>query len=144
MKKIELRDKLNNNLVELRHILPLLPQYVTSLNWAILELEARGDIGEEITMSDLMEAVNNNPNGYLMDWNKLLTFSQKVFQIIDGTFVGFRDLNNRPAFKPEGALYERSEVVLELIDSTLWSIYSKDFNVLKVFDNEFKDVKFVE
>jgi hypothetical protein len=56
----------------------------------------------------------------------LVQLAQKFDQVINTVIVGCQKVSNIPSLEPNVDLDEPCEIVLELIDSSVWRIYTKD------------------
>lgn len=129
--------------VELKHILQLITPVGHQLSWAILDLYATGDLGEGKNILDLEEKIRQSPEGISTTWNELVSLSGAFFEIIDIVIAGYQDPNYRPQLSPDHRkeeLYKSCEIVIELIDASLWSIYARDNELIQKFQLVFHDV----
>ena len=129
--------------VELKHILELLTPVGHQLSWAILDLYATGDLGEGKNILDLEQKIQQSPEGLSTSWDELVSLSLGFFEIIDTVIVGYKDPNYRPKLSPNHRieeLYRSCEIVIELIDASLWSIYARDDEMIQRFQLAFHDV----
>jgi hypothetical protein len=56
----------------------------------------------------------------------LVQLAQKFDQVINTVIVGCQKVSKIPSLEPNVNLDEPCEIVLELIDSSVWRIYTKD------------------
>lgn len=123
--------------VELRDILHVLEPWGQRLVWVIRGLWAIGDItviGR--TMRDLMEESETSDVGVLLSWQELELFADHVFQVIDGDFVAYNNEHDIPATMAsfdERRLtqYAPAQIVIECLDSTLWSVFAHNDTILE-------------
>lgn len=143
---IEIKDKdaQGGLAVELTHILEVLVPEGCQLLWAILDLEATGDLGDGKNMLDLEQEVEQSPTGLLMSWDELVSLACAFFQVINTVIVGCKDATAVPKLHPEENLYTSNDIVLEAIDSSLWRVYARDDKVLRRLQRAFRDVKLLE
>jgi hypothetical protein len=86
--------------------------------------EATGDLGAGRNILDLEQEIQRSPKGLLVSWNELVQLARAFFQVFNAVIVGCRDVTAIPELHPEGDLYQSSEIVLEVIDSSLWRVYA--------------------
>lgn len=142
--EIKDRDAQGGLTVELTHILNLLAPEGRPLSWAILDLEATGDLGGGKDMLDLEQEIEQSPTGLLMSWDELVSLARAFFQVINTVIVGCKDAASVPKLHPEENLYASSEIVLEAIDSSLWRVYARDDKVLRRLQKAFRDVELLK
>jgi hypothetical protein len=142
---IEIRDTDAQGVlaVELSTLLDFLAAEGPLLTWAILDLYATGDLGDDRSMLDLERQVAESPTGLLLSWDELGVLASAFTQVIDGVFVGCRNAASIPPLHPKAELYARCEIVLEAVDSTLWAVYARDDRVLQRLQAAFHDVQAV-
>lgn len=71
----------------------------------------------------LEQQVASSPTGLELTIAELWTLADRLAQIIDGIFVGYR---GDPPKRSNADLRSSAEVVIEPIDSTLWRIYARN------------------
>ena len=142
---IEIRDKDTQGVlvVELSDLLELLAAEGPLLAWAILDLYATGDLGDDRSMLDLERQIAESPTGLRLSWDELGALASAFTQVIDGVFVGCRDAASIPPLHSKAELYARCEIVLEAVDSTLWAVYARDDRVLRRLRGAFHDIQMV-
>lgn len=142
---IEIRDADTQGVlaVELSNLLDLVTVEGSLLTWALLDLYATGDLGDDRSMLDLERQIAASPTGLLLSWDELRALASAFTQVIDGVFVGCRDVASIPPLHPKAELYARCEIVLEAVDSTLWTVYARDDRVLQRLQAAFHDVQAV-
>ncbi len=130
--------------VELKHILDLLMPEGRQLSWAILDIEATGDLGEGEKILDFEKEIQQSPIGFPLSWDKLVSLSHAFFEIINTVIVGYKDPNYHPKLlpgHPVEELYKSCEIVIEMIDSSLWSIYAREEKIIQKLQLAFRDVE---
>lgn len=144
---VEIKDQDEQGIlaVKLIDLLNLIKSDGKQLIWAILDLEAIGNIGGK-GMLDLEKEIMRSSKGLILNWDGLVTLARSCDQMINATVIGCRDIAAIPELKPgsESDIYTPSEFVLEAIDSSLWCIYAKDDKVLHRLQKEFHAVEVLE
>ncbi len=118
-------------LIDLLHVLP---EDAHALTWAILDLEAIGDIRGvwDAGVLDLEAQLHRSP--MIFDWQDLVKLANSFEQVINITLVACLDTSDIPAVDFE-VDKSNCEFVLELVDSTVWRIYAKHQDKLQRFLN---------
>jgi len=140
MFRVEIRDlQSDGSLVDLKDILPALPRKATYLLWSILDLEAIGDLGPGRNILDLEETIKNSPFGLQISWHELGTLSKSVFQIMNTTIVGVTSTDKFTRFI-RSEIESLSEVIIEMIDSTVWVISTADQEFVRSIQEKFREL----
>jgi hypothetical protein len=144
--EIKYQDNQGTSIIELIDLLNLIAQDKQQLVWSILDLEAIGDISTiwERGILDLEENIKELPQGLILSWQMLVLLVRKFDQVINTVIVGCQEVSKIPVLKPDIDLDTPCEIVLELIDSSVWRIYSKDERLLQHLQHEFSNVRQVE
>lgn len=130
--------------VELMDILRLLEQEGQDLTWSILELEATGDadkLGKN--MLDIEQEVDCSPQGLIVSWRELVRLANAFHQVINAVIVGSKRTALLTRSTTMSDLYISSELIVEAIDSSIWSVYAKEDVVLQRLQAAFRDVELV-
>jgi len=75
---------------------------------------------------DLEANIKFLPQGLILSWQMLFQLAQKFDQVINTVIVGCQEVSKIPSLEPNIDLDEPCEIILELIDSSVWRIYTKD------------------
>ena len=144
--EIKHQDSQGKSAVELIDLLNLIAQDQQQLVWSILDLEAIGDLSPiwERGILDLEENIRNLPQGLILSWQMLILLVEKFDQVINIIIVGCQEITKIPSLKPNSDLDTPCEIVLELIDSSLWRIYAKDQKILQRLQQEFSRIREIE
>jgi hypothetical protein len=126
--EIKYQDSQGTSTIELIDLLNLIAQDKQQLVWSILDLEAIGDITTiwERGILDLEANIKYLPQGLILSWQMLVQLAPKFDQVINTVIVGCQKVSKIPSLEPNVDLDEPCEIVLELIDSSVWRIYTKD------------------
>lgn len=143
MIKVEIKDSdLNGRLtVELKDLLLALPAEAKQLSWSILDLEAAGDLGPDKNMLDLERKIKESPLGLQVDWDELLRLANSFFQVINTTIVGIKPGNQSPRLVEPDEIYTESEIVIEMIDSSVWIVSAKDHKSVRNVERAFRETE---
>jgi hypothetical protein len=137
--EIKSQDNQGTAVIELIDLLKLINKDRQQLVWSILDLEAVGDISEiwERGILDLEENIKYLYQGYILSWQMLVLLAQKFDDVINTVIVGCHEVTQIPSLIPDSNIYNPCEIVLELIDSSVWRIYAKDERLLQHLHHEF-------
>ena len=102
----------------------------SKLTWTILDLEAAGELSDGRNMLDLEDQIEALPNGLIVSWEALLDLTQALHQVTNCLLAGVRDPIVLAQIGRGRSLIGICDLVLEAIDSSLWSIYARDDRVL--------------
>lgn len=137
---IRILDKKNNVVsVELQDILKEISDGEL-LNWAVLYLEATGHLDDGRSIRAFEEQIINSENGFFINWNELNKVSKKINQIIDITLLGCKNKNDLRRYENSQAMYENCDIVIEMIDSSYWEIFSKNEQLIAKLASKFINV----
>ncbi len=129
--------------VELPDILEEIPNG-NLLHWSILCLEAMGHLGEGKSIVVFEKQINHSEKGLFIDWNDLNILAKKFYQVIDITLIGCEDKNLLRRYENDQEMYETCDIVIEMIDSGRWEVFSKNEQLISKLASKFKETKFLE
>ncbi|QVL55417.1 MAG: hypothetical protein KFB95_08930 [Simkaniaceae bacterium] len=112
------------------------------LNWAILELEATGDLGEEKWTE--LEQFETSDTGTLITWDDLKETSGKFWQVIWMTIIGCKDKKNLRFYDTSFEMYESCEVVIEIFDGSCCEVFSHDRSLIERLAKKYKEIELLE
>jgi hypothetical protein len=143
--EVKYQNSQGTSRVELIDILKLIEKDNQQLIWLILDLQAVGDISTiwERGIVDLEETIKHLPHGFILSWQMLTNLAQKFDDLIDIVIVGCHEVDRIPTLCLDADIYRSSEIVLELIDSSVWQIYTKDERLLQNLDRKFNQERIV-
>ena len=142
--RIQIRDKTAHLLEpKLRDLLRIISGEGPALHWAILEFEAVGNLSPGPHVGEINEIIKRSPSGFLLDWGHLVTIADKLLQAINATFVGCRTAESLPGVH-DSDIYAKSEIVIEVVDSSWWEVYARDDRVVQRFIDAFHEVVIVD
>jgi len=149
-KVIEIKDRDADGglAVELGHLLSLLEKKGPNLMWSVLDLYTMGYTEENTDMIELEQrfAQESGGEGFPISWPALLNLAKSCRQIIDTVIVAYKNPSYRPILSPTHpvkTLYNQSEIVLELIDGSVWYVFSLDDEFIERLAHEFRDINVI-
>jgi len=128
---------IHNNIVSLSDILNNFKG--EHLHWSLLYLWATGDLGEGKSIIDLEETIANSPKGLSLSFIELKKLSNCFYQVIDTIIIGCTKIDDIRRYDTDEEMYYKCEIVIEMVDSSYWLIYSKNKEQIKQFARKFKN-----
>lgn len=114
----------NGIAVQLAEVLAAIPE--NDFVWSIIEFNGMGKAPGNLSMDDFEEQVRSKPGGLTMSWNELKKLSDGFDQTIDCLIVGARTSLDILSACKSGDDFSSCEVVLNAFDSTEWSVWAAD------------------
>lgn len=124
-----------------KEILTLIPDG-KNLNWAILFLEATGDLGEKKWAE--LDSAHTLEKGYWIAWKDLVSTCNKFWQVIDITIIGCKDKENLKQYKKDIDMYESCDIVIEIIDGGYCEVFSKDHDLINRLAKSYNDIELLD
>lgn len=119
----------NGMAVQLAEVLAVIPE--NDLVWSVLDFSGIGQAPDNLSMDDFEELIRSMPGGLMMSWNELKKISDNFSQTIECIIVGAKtDLDILNAHKA-GDDFSSCEVVLNVFDSTEWSVWARDSTLME-------------
>jgi hypothetical protein len=143
---LEIADKDESGYLkpQLIDILDSLPPESTTLRWFILDLEAIGDLSSlGTTMVEFERRIKQGKNGVALKWDEVVSYARLFSQVVDTTIVGQVVNSPPPVLAPGKAIYQRSEMTVEAVDSGYWRVFSRYPLVIQRLRSKFHEVKLV-
>lgn len=134
-------DAQDGAVIDLAKILDLLTPNEHRLFWTILDLEATGELGDGRNMLDLEEEIEQSPSGLHVSWDELVSLAHTFLQVINAVIVGYNRADSVPTLESRSNLYRSNEIVLEMIDSTVWRISAKDDGLIQKLQTALREVE---
>ncbi|QVL57758.1 MAG: hypothetical protein KFB93_01395 [Simkaniaceae bacterium] len=112
------------------------------LHWAILEIEATGDLGEK-KWKELHQCETSDEKMTRISWNDLKDTSKKFRQVIWFTAIGCKDPADVKFYKEDVEMYESCDIVVQVFDGECCEVFSKDHDLIDRLAKKFKDTEFL-
>jgi len=119
----------NGTAVQLAEVLAVIPE--NDLVWSILEFNGMGGTPDNLSMDEFEELVRRKPGGLMMSWGELKKLSDGFCQTIDCIVVGAKTERDILNAHKAGDDFSSCEVVLSAFDSTEWSVWAHDSELMK-------------
>jgi hypothetical protein len=110
-------------------------------HWAILYSDAIGDLGENIDIAEFEKKINKSPTGFSLIWKELETLAMRFSDIL---ILGCKDKNQLHRYDEPQEMYEACDIVIEMVDSNFWEVFSRDKHLIDRLAEKFKEIKFLE
>jgi len=119
----------NDSLVQLTDLLSVVPE--NNWTWAILDFYGIGHAPNNLSMDDFEKLVRSSPQGVFMTWSELNEFSNSLEQIYDCLIIAVKSPQDIRDDQLKKEIFDNCEVVIEMFDSTKWSIWAKEKALMK-------------
>jgi hypothetical protein len=130
MKALKFPAFRNNGMaVQLAEVLAVIPE--NDLVWSILEFNGMGEAPDNLSMDEFEELVRRKTGGLMMSWGELKKLSDGFYQTIDCIVVGAKTEQDILNAHKMGDDFSSCEVVLSAFDSTEWSVWAHDPELMK-------------
>lgn len=111
-------------------------------HWSILYFYGMGHLKDGKSIQDFEEEAIESEKGILMKWEELNSFANTIDQLFGIFIIGCKDLQRIARYKNEKEKrYEICDIVIEMIDSAFWEVFSKDEDLINRLAAKFKDVE---
>jgi hypothetical protein len=111
--------------------------------WSILFIDAVSYLKDSSDMFAFQEEVNELERGFFINWKDLNAFSKKCGQVIDIMILGTKDKNLILRYEDEQDAYEACDIVIQMIDSSYWQVFSKDEDLICRLGSKFKKIEYI-
>ena len=112
--------------------------------WSSLFLEVIGSLGEGISVPLFANNIRESTNGLIIDWKDLNALANKFEELINIKLLGSKNKNLLKRYDDDQEMYESCDIVIELIDSAFWEVFSNDQHYIKRLAEKFKQTEFLE
>ncbi|MGE5196633.1 MAG: hypothetical protein ACM3JI_04825 [Anaerolineae bacterium] len=112
--------------------------------WSLFYLQATGDLGKGKSIPEFEQQIIGSEKGFFITWKELNNLSQKFWDLMDITVIGCKDKNLLRRYKNDQEMYKTCDIVIEMIDSGYWEVFSKDEQLINRLAEKFKEIKFLE
>lgn len=115
-----------------------------SFYWSILYLYATGNLINEQSIPDFEKKIKESEKGFLLTWKELSDFLNKLWDLIDITIIACKDKDIIKRYDNDQEMYEKCDIVIEMIDSGYWEIFSKDLKTINQLNKKFKETEILK
>lgn len=135
-------DKHTVNYINLIDILEVIPNK-NDFNWAILFLEAMGHLEKKQSLLSLEKTIKNAENGFYITWDEIFQLFPKFDQIIDLDLIGCKNKSKLRRYDSDKKMYESCDIVIRMVDSCYWEVYSHTKSLLELYEKKFQKTKWI-
>ena len=93
---------------------------------------------------NLQDKIEQTKNGIRLTWDELNSFSEDIHQSIDLLVIASKDKDLLRSYDSDKQMYETCDIVIEMIDSSYWEVFSKDRALIDRLAKKFEDIEFLE
>ena len=115
-----------------------------SLYWSILYSYATGDLGQGQSIPEYEQKIADFEKGSFISWGELNLLSKKLYDVMDFTLIGCYDQTFLKRYENECEMHDSCDIVIEMIDSSYWEVYSKNEKLIEKLAAKFKQVEFLD
>ncbi len=143
-KGIRIEDKINRVVsVKLPDILEEIKNG-HDFHWAMIELYATFLPPGTLFTEEEEKHIEESDTGLPISWERLKTFSRTIHQEIDLLIIASKNTKLLYNYYDDTKMYETCDIVVEMIDSNFWQVFSKDEELINRLAKKFKEVEFLE
>ncbi|MBK7980284.1 MAG: hypothetical protein IPK06_09880 [Ignavibacteriae bacterium] len=143
MKKIKITDGGELLTFDLVDILNCIKDVGSNYNWAILDIYLTSKNNSNLNVLEFENEVNAKNELFKINFIDMLNLSSKFNQVIDGKFIAFKGNFNNELIEIKD-LEEKFDVVIEAIDSSYWTVFSKDELIIELLKSTFRKVEILK
>ncbi len=114
------------------------------LQWSILFFNGTGKLENGKSILLFETEINKSQKGLLINWKELNELAQQFYDVYDILIVGCKKPNLIARFENDQEMYESCDIVIEMIDSGYWEVFSNDEELIERLMRKFKETKLLE
>ena len=107
-------------------------------------MDVIGKLGNHKSVLVLQKQILEAEKGLLISWKDLFDMATKFEQVIGITIIGGRDLKEIQRYEDDEEMFETCDVVIQMVDSCSWEVFSKDSEFINRLKSKFKDTNLLE
>lgn len=111
--------------------------------WSILCFDSMVDLGKDKSILEFEKVINDSKKDSFITWEELNILSKKFHQIIDMVLLGCKDKNSLRRYEHDRDMCETCDIVIDMIDTSYWEVFSKDDHLINRLASKFKDIQFL-
>lgn len=143
MKGIRINDSIENILtIKLQDIFYTI-QRGSLFNWRILYFQGDGTLQDGTSIMDFEKRINSSEDGIHIKWDELNQLANSFSDVWNILIIGCKDVKKCHRYRTDQEMYENCDIVIELIDSNFWEVFSTDDNLISSLSIKFKDTTFI-
>jgi hypothetical protein len=117
-------------------------KFCKSYEWAILDIYLTSKYGSQLNVLELEDKVNNNDILFVLSFEELKHLAAKFNQLLDGKILGSKIKFPRKDYSKK-YLELNADIIIEAVDSSYWTVYSKNKELITILENIFKNTELI-
>ncbi len=117
---------------------------IESFKWSLLYFKGAGYLKDGTTILDFEENIHISERGLFVNSNKLKDLANEKIQFYEVLLVGCKDIEKIVRYADDQEMYERCDIVIEMIDSSYWEVFSTDKSLIRKLLIKFKETELLE
>ncbi len=120
----------------------------SSLFWSVLYIYGSGSLKdgwstlrEGKTITAFEEKINKLETGLILNWDELLSLMNSYLQVWGVLIIGCKDFKSLHRYQSDQEMYESCDIVIELVDSYFWEVFSRESKLIIDLSEKFKFLK---
>ena len=115
-----------------------------SFYWSILYLDAMGDLGEGKSIPIFQQQIEDSDKGVFVTWEYINLLAVQLYELMDLTLIGSKNQSLLHRYPNEKKMYASCDIVIEMIDSSYWKVFSKDAAFIHKLAAKFKETELLD
>lgn len=115
-----------------------------NLNWSILFMDASIHLDNGYAKHVFDDDVNKSEKGLIISWKNLGLLAEKIFNDLEMLIIGCKDMQHLHRYENDQAMYEACDVVIEMIDTGFWEIFSNESQIINRLEKKYGTYELLE
>jgi hypothetical protein len=112
-----------------------------SFYWSILHFYGSGQLYNGQSIPAFENEIKKSEKGLIVPWETLVAFANSFDQVWDILIIGCRNKGFISRYDNDQSMYETCDIVIEMVDSYFWEVFSKEVNLIDKLAAKFNNVK---
>lgn len=112
--------------------------------WSVLDFYGMGHLENEKSLPDFEKKVCESEKGVILNWKDLDVLSRSINQLFSILLIGCKDRRMIRRFENSKKMYDSCDIVIEMIDSSFWEVFSFDLDFIERLSQKFKETEFLK
>lgn len=113
------------------------------LHWSILFFDGMGHLKDGKSIPDFEKEAVESDRGIFMKWDELNAFADTIDQLFSISIIASKDFRKILRYHDKKTMYEACDIVIRMIDSSFWEVFSKDESLIHRLIAKFKDIEYL-
>lgn len=114
------------------------------MNWSILFMDALVSLDNGEAKHLFGDDVNESEKGLNISWKDLQKLAEQLFEDLEMLIIGGHELERLHRYKTDREMYESCDVVIEMIDTGYWELFSSDAQLIERLKKKYGIYKLLE